>query len=138
MTRPSIIQIVQDSVKDTWDYCQSVFDIYGRVKYHAFSKEAIEELLSEGNASLYVVSVAAEIKGACVACVDQNHGKKTLFIPIMGGVDFADWYHELADCLEKVAVANDCSTIEYIGRGGFSKLDPSYKEDCRLYIKELK
>lgn len=122
-----------------WQYCQRFFDGANRYRYQNFVPEEIYIALKENRAALFVAVEGMDILGACVASIeDTKSGGRILFIPVMGGVDFMRWYKILADFLEKFAKENGCKTIEYIGRAGFSKLDDSYVEDGRIYVKEVK
>lgn len=126
-----------DELERVWADVQKFFKGTDRYRYQQFSPDEVLCNLKEG-ALLFVVIDGAEIIGACVASVEETKtGGRSLFIPIMGGVDFSKWYEKLADFLEEIAKANNCKTIEYIGRKGFSKLDSSYVEDGRIYVKEI-
>ena len=125
-------------IETAWDYCQRFFKGTDRYRYQAFAPSEVFEHLKSGAASLFVAVQDGDIVGACVANIEQTvTGLRSLFIPIMGGTNFFEWYQTLADFLEKLAKENNCTTIEYIGRKGFSKLDPSYVEDGRIYVKEI-
>jgi hypothetical protein len=122
-----------------WEYCQRFFADFKRFKYQNFQPEEIYLTLKEDRSALFVAVEKNKILGACVVSLEETKtGGRSLFVPIMGGVDFKRWYKTLADFVEKFAKENNCKTIEYIGRAGFSKLDNSYVEDGRIYVKEIK
>lgn len=127
-----------EEIDAVWDICTKFFSGIDRIRYQQFSPDEMYVHLKNGSAALFVSCLNGDILGACVACIESTlTGKKSLFIPIMGGKDFNIWYTVLADFLENFARDNGCLTIEYIGRSGFSKLDKSYVEDGRIYVKEL-
>ena len=133
-----IAQATPDEIDAAWAYCTKFFEGMKQYRYQQFKPDEILAHLKNGHAALFCTIINGEIKGGCVACVEQSlTGNKSLFIPIMGGVDFNDWYSNLADFLENFAKSAECKTIEYIGRAGFSRLDKSYVEDGRIYVKEL-
>lgn len=122
-----------------WEYCQRFFDGANKFKYQNFQPEEIHLTLKENRSALFVAVEGKKILGACVASLEETQtGGRSLFVPIMGGIDFKRWYKTLADFVEKFAKQHNCKTIEYIGRAGFSKLDDSYVEDGRIYVKEIK
>jgi hypothetical protein len=126
-------------INQSWDMCQKFFNVDGMYKYQQFSPAEIKAHLDDGSAYLFVAIIDGEIVGACVTTIEETRtGGKSLFVPIMGGVRFNEWYKDLADFVEVVAKENNCKTIEYIGRKGFSRLDDSYVEDGRIYVKEIK
>lgn len=127
---------VQDTM-DAWKLCQKFFNV--DFKYQAFKPQEIEAALKNGEVALYIASYDGVISGACIVSIEETRtGGRSLFIPILGGVGLTEWGYDLADFLENVARANGCETIEYIGRKGFSRLDSSYVEDGRIYVKEIK
>lgn len=133
-----ITPVSAEYIDQTWEYCQQFFDGANRFRYQNFQPDEVFKHIKDGMASLIVALVDEKIKGACVVLIDETlTGGKSLFIPIMGGIDLLEWGHQLDDALTKIAKANECKTIEYIGRKGFSRLDKSYIEDGRIYVKEL-
>lgn len=122
-----------------WEYSKRFFDGANRYRYQNFSPDEILLSLKEQRSALFLAVEGTDVLGACVASLEETKtGGKSLFIPVMGGESFTRWYKTLANFLEKFAKENGCKTIEYIGRAGFSKLDDSYVEDGRIYVKEIK
>lgn len=133
-----ITPVPPEHLEQSWDYCQQFFSGENRFRYQNFNPSEVYNHLKTGMASMIVVLVEEKIKGACVLLIDETlTGGRSLFIPIMGGVDFKEWWQNLSDTLTGIAKQNDCKTIEYIGRKGFSRLDKSYVEDGRIYVKEI-
>lgn len=134
----SILPVTQENLAETWSFCQKFFAGANRYRYQQIQPKELFIHVKSGAAHLYVALVDGNIMGACVVCVEGSlHGEKSLFIPIMGGTDLLTWGRELDSLLVSIAKANGCKTIEYIGRSGFSRLDKSYVEDGRIYIKEV-
>lgn len=77
-------------------------------------------------------------KGLMITHYELVHnGKISLFVDFFSGHDFLSWQKEGFDYLEDFAKKGNCCAIEYVGRPGFLKLNPTFREDGRLYVKML-
>lgn len=81
-----------------------------------------------GRALLWIVhSDGHGIECAVVTKLEITQHSKVCFIPALGGVGSRRWLH-LIDGIEKYAKAEGCDCIRWVGRKGWKRMLPEYKE----------
>lgn len=92
-----------------------------------------------GECHAHAVIDGGKIIGAYITHFETyTGGQKSLFVDAFAGRDFLAWKEACFEYLEVLGYAESCDAIEYVGRKGFARLDPSYEEDGRIYVKTLR
>jgi hypothetical protein len=134
----TIIPIAAKNVPYVWKDCERLFAAFPNWKIRTFDPaDALEKIMS-GHCSLHAAfSDNGHVIAACITHVERYPNGNSLYIDAFGGDDFMDWQQEGFKYLEETAKELGCGAVEYLGRAGFSKLDPTYQEDGRLYVKMI-
>lgn len=86
-----------------------------------YHPEEIKGWLKTGHCQLWLHNPHGDIQSLCITMVDKTEKRKFATIILAAGKDSQEWA-ECVKILEKWAIAEGCSHIEYVGRRGFEKL----------------
>lgn len=79
-----------------------------------------------GRALLWIVH-GTGIECAVVTRLEQTQHSKVCFIPALGGRGSRHWLH-LIEGIENYAKAEGCDCIRWVGRKGWKRMLPEYRE----------
>ena len=128
------IALQQQEAKDNWPTCREILKDAFRQKLHIHAVDDYLPLLITSECQLWV-ALDKEIIGAVVTSIDEGSNARVCNILSLAGKDLESWLYLLDEKLTEFAKLNGCAALEYVGRGGFAKLLPSYQEDGRVFIK---
>ena len=109
------------------------FDRY-KVQFHGVD-DYLDGLL-DGTVQLWAACEQDNIVGVAVTSIDCGSQSKICSILSLGGTDL-HWISGMDAVIEQFANDNNCDALQYVGRRGFSKLIPTWKEDGIVFIKQL-
>jgi hypothetical protein len=133
------IKVAPKNIEYVWPDCARFFSTMPEWKLPQFdAATALAHIKSGGHTLHAAFNANGNICGAYITHEEQYvNGIKSLFVDAFCGDDFNAWSAEFFDAIENFAKESNCNAVEYIGRKGFSKLDPTYQEDGRLYVKMI-
>lgn len=89
-----------------------------------------------GHASLWLVWDEPVVLGAAVTQIIEQDNRLICMIVACGGEDAGSWVHLIAE-IEKYAKAHECELMRIVGRKGWMRVLPDYKESRVILEKAL-
>ena len=105
-----------------------------RVDFGAFGPVA--HAVNEGRALLWLAWDGEEIAAAAVTELHKTDQRKICVIVACGGSGRADWL-PLISGIEKFAKAEGCRAMRIIGRRGWMRVLPDYRERAVVIEKDI-
>jgi len=99
------------------------------------SEEEVREALDQETAQLWI-GEDQDVRCAVVTCLSRTRRGLICEIWLMGGRDRRRWLHCI-DILEAAARERGCVSIELIGRKGWTRLLPAYRQAAVVLKKEF-
>jgi hypothetical protein len=88
-----------------------------------------------GLALLWIV-IGERIECAAVTYLNETHDSRVCFIAACGGFNVKRWAPLLSE-IEKYAKAEDCDAVRWIGRRGWKRIYPEYREIGAVFERKL-
>lgn len=132
-----IVILKPEEVVEYWDKCRPFIE---RAFEHRVNTDAVDDYIApliQGKCQLWVYIDKEEIKGCVITNLEKGSKAKVCNILKLGADDFMSWGAAMESKIAEFAKTNGCAALQYIGRKGFSGLNPDYKEDGTVFIKEL-
>lgn len=89
-----------------------------------------------GRALLWVVSGKREIDCAAVTQIQKTQASKVCMVLTCGGSGVRHWAHLLSG-VEQYAKEEGCDCVRFIGRRGWKRIYPNYREIGAVFERKL-
>ena len=89
-----------------------------------------------GRALLWIVSDGSAIQCAAVTQIQKTQASKVCMILTCGGSKIETWAHLLSG-VEQYAKEEGCDAVRFIGRKGWKRIYPKYREIGAVFERKL-
>lgn len=127
------------AIRAVWEKCLPFFDGAPVWKLNPITPELVLEKIISGEVQAHIgFETPNKPIFVLITHFEQYHdGKRSLFLDFFGAEDFLAWQERGFRYLDGFAKTHGCCAVEYVGRPGFSKVNPAFQEDGRLFVKLL-
>lgn len=135
----NVVLVAGDIAPNIWPLCLSFFDTAPVWRLNPVTPDLVLDSILKGQTQAHLGFVRSD-KPAFLLVTHFEHyfdGRKSLFVDFFGADDFLAWQEKGFGYLDHFAKTHGCCAVEYVGRPGFSKVNPDFREDGRLYVKIL-